>query len=122
MCRLADLPDLNQANSFVDQTLRNWVSSTVQKYQLDGLRVDTVPEVSSDSYMIAIVLSLASILHIYNAVCACVYVSVCLSVCLCVYVSVFLSVCLSVSVCACVCVSVCVHVCVCVCLYVSVCM
>ena len=47
MCRLADLPDLDQSNSFVDSTLRSWVAATVQKYQLDGLRVDTVPEVSS---------------------------------------------------------------------------
>jgi len=45
VCRLGNLPDLNQSNSFVSNTLRSWVSSTVSKYQFDGIRVDTVPEV-----------------------------------------------------------------------------
>lgn len=44
-CRLADLPDLNQKNSFVEQTLVNWIHQIVSKYDIDGLRIDTVEEV-----------------------------------------------------------------------------
>jgi len=47
-CRLADLPDLNQDNQWVSQTLIKWISDTVKKYNIDGLRIDTIPEVSSD--------------------------------------------------------------------------
>jgi len=45
-CRLSGLPDLNQTNPRVAQTLINWVSTLVTKYDIDGIRVDTVPEVS----------------------------------------------------------------------------
>jgi len=48
VCRLADLPDLDQSNSFVRNTLKEWVGSTVSKYGFDGLRVDTSPEVPKD--------------------------------------------------------------------------
>lgn len=41
-CRLCDLPDLDQENSFVASTLINWVNATVSKYGFDGLRIDTV--------------------------------------------------------------------------------
>jgi len=44
-CRLAGLPDLSQENPFVTQTLVSWAKSIVSTYQLDGLRIDTVPEV-----------------------------------------------------------------------------
>jgi alpha-amylase len=44
-CRLANLPDLDQSNSFVKSTLLAWVS-TLSSYGFDGLRVDTVPEVT----------------------------------------------------------------------------
>lgn len=44
-CRLANLPDLNQDNEFVRSTLKQWASDTVKKYDFDGLRVDTTPEV-----------------------------------------------------------------------------
>jgi len=44
-CRLANLPDLNQDNSFVRSTLKTWVHDTVQEFGFDGIRVDTVPEV-----------------------------------------------------------------------------
>jgi alpha-amylase len=47
-CRLANLPDLAQENSFVRQFLLNWVQNLVQKYKIDGLRIDTVPEVPQD--------------------------------------------------------------------------
>jgi alpha-amylase len=43
-CRLADLPDLDQSNSFVSSTLLSWAKS-LAGYGFDGLRVDTVPEV-----------------------------------------------------------------------------
>ena len=44
-CRLANLPDLDQDNSYVRQTLLNWVKGVVSNYSFDGIRVDTVPEV-----------------------------------------------------------------------------
>lgn len=44
-CRLAGLPDLDQSNPYVRSTLINWVKSIVQTYQLDGIRIDTIPEV-----------------------------------------------------------------------------
>lgn len=47
-CRLANLPDLAQENSFVRQYLLDWVKNLVIKYKIDGLRVDTVPEVPKD--------------------------------------------------------------------------
>ena len=48
MCRLANLPDLDQSNPFVRQTLKQWISNTVQTYGFDGIRIDTVPEVPKD--------------------------------------------------------------------------
>lgn len=48
MCRLANLPDLDQSNSFVRSTLKQWVHDTVQKYSIDGIRIDTIPEVHKD--------------------------------------------------------------------------
>ena len=45
MCRLANLPDLNQSNNFVSSTLISWIGNIVSKYGIDGLRVDTTPEV-----------------------------------------------------------------------------
>lgn len=44
-CRLAKLADLKQENDHVRTTLLSWVSELVKKYGIDGLRVDTVPEV-----------------------------------------------------------------------------
>eukprot|EP01099_Mayorella_cantabrigiensis_P000487 TRINITY_DN1227_c0_g1_i7.p1 TRINITY_DN1227_c0_g1~~TRINITY_DN1227_c0_g1_i7.p1 ORF type:complete len:506 (+),score=102.80 TRINITY_DN1227_c0_g1_i7:112-1518(+) len=44
-CRLAGLPDLNQDVSYVKQTLLQWITDLVQNYSIDGLRIDTVPEV-----------------------------------------------------------------------------
>ena len=48
VCRLANLPDLDQSNGFVDSTLNNWIKTTIQKYKFDGIRVDTTPEVPKD--------------------------------------------------------------------------
>lgn len=45
VCRLANLPDLDQSNQFVRSTLKKWIYNTIQTYNLDGIRIDTVPEV-----------------------------------------------------------------------------
>lgn len=47
-CRLADLPDLAQENSWVRQTLKDWVKNLVNTYNFDGIRIDTIPEVPKD--------------------------------------------------------------------------
>ena len=47
-CRLANLPDLDQDNSYVRETLKNWVRDTVKKFNFDGIRIDTVPHVKKD--------------------------------------------------------------------------
>jgi alpha-amylase len=44
-CRLADLPDLKHENNWVSDELIRWIKYMVKEYDLDGLRVDTVPEV-----------------------------------------------------------------------------
>ncbi|KYQ93843.1 putative alpha-amylase [Tieghemostelium lacteum] len=45
LCRLAGLPDLDQDNPFVLETLLTWIKNMTSFYQFDGLRIDTVPEV-----------------------------------------------------------------------------
>ncbi|KAH3766637.1 acidstable alpha-amylase [Pelomyxa schiedti] len=45
-CRLAGLPDLDQSNSYVNSTLNSWIKNLVSTYGADGIRIDTVPEVS----------------------------------------------------------------------------
>ena len=47
-CRLAGLPDLNQDNSYVRQYLKDWIHGIVEKYNFDGIRIDTIPEVPMD--------------------------------------------------------------------------
>jgi alpha-amylase len=47
-CRLAGLPDLNQDNPTVRSYLKNWVKGIVETYGFDGIRIDTIPEVSGD--------------------------------------------------------------------------
>lgn len=42
-CRLFGLADLKQENDYVRTTLLTWISTIVKKYNIDGLRVDTVP-------------------------------------------------------------------------------
>ena len=44
-CRLCDLPDLKQENEWVTEKLVSWIKSLVEEYDLDGLRIDTIPEV-----------------------------------------------------------------------------
>ncbi|WIA17732.1 hypothetical protein OEZ85_009247 [Tetradesmus obliquus] len=47
-CRLQSLPDLNQSVPFVREQLLSWLDRTLQKYDFDGLRVDTVKHVGVD--------------------------------------------------------------------------
>lgn len=42
---MASLPDLKQENQYVHDTLISWIRDLVQKYNIDGLRIDTIPEV-----------------------------------------------------------------------------
>eukprot|EP01138_Halocafeteria_seosinensis_P010847 gb/GECG01011079.1/.p1 GENE.gb/GECG01011079.1/~~gb/GECG01011079.1/.p1 ORF type:complete len:493 (+),score=38.17 gb/GECG01011079.1/:1-1479(+) len=45
ICRLANLPDLNQSQPFVFEQLTNWTQHVINDFGVDGLRVDTTPEV-----------------------------------------------------------------------------
>ena len=44
-CRLCGMPDLKQENDWVTQKLLEWIHDLVQKYNLDGIRIDTIMEV-----------------------------------------------------------------------------
>ena len=44
-CRLCDLPDLKQENDWVTEKLVEWIHDLVDKYDLDGIRIDTIMEV-----------------------------------------------------------------------------
>jgi len=44
-CRLCDLPDLKQENEWVTEKLVEWIHDLVNKYDLDGIRIDTIMEV-----------------------------------------------------------------------------
>ncbi|KAA6396158.1 MAG: Alpha-amylase [Streblomastix strix] len=44
-CWLSGLPDLKQENEYVQNTLLDWIEQLIQKYNIDGLRVDTVKHV-----------------------------------------------------------------------------
>lgn len=46
-CRLAGLADLDQSKEFVSNYLINWIKDLVKKFDFDGLRIDTVPEVET---------------------------------------------------------------------------
>jgi len=47
-CWLAQLADLNQDNDFVRSKLLSWITDMINTYDIDGLRIDTVPYVSKD--------------------------------------------------------------------------
>jgi len=47
-CWLSGLPDLDQNNPFVRETLMSWISDFVQTYDFDALRIDTVPHVTRE--------------------------------------------------------------------------
>ena len=42
---MANLPDLKHENDYVRTTLIDWIKSLVSKYNIDGIRIDTVAEV-----------------------------------------------------------------------------
>jgi alpha-amylase len=44
-CWLANLPDLSQENNYVQQQLFTWITWLQKEYNVDGFRIDTVPEV-----------------------------------------------------------------------------
>ncbi|KAH7817989.1 alpha-amylase [Monocercomonoides exilis] len=44
-CRVADLPDLKQENSWVKDELIKWCQWIIKEYNLDGIRIDTVKHV-----------------------------------------------------------------------------
>ena len=44
-CRLANLPDLKQENWWVTQKLEEWIHDLIIKYNIDGIRIDTIVEV-----------------------------------------------------------------------------
>ena len=48
VCRLANLPDLNQTVPFVRHTLLQWISNLTFYYGFDGYRVDTTRHVAKD--------------------------------------------------------------------------
>jgi alpha-amylase len=39
------LPDLKHENDYVKNTLLSWIQNLVSKYNIDGIRIDTIPEV-----------------------------------------------------------------------------
>ena len=44
-CRLSGLPDLKQEHPYVKNKLIEWIHDIILKFDLDGIRIDTVPEV-----------------------------------------------------------------------------
>lgn len=44
-CWLANLPDLAQENQYVQQQLTSWITWLQKEYNVDGFRIDTIPEV-----------------------------------------------------------------------------
>ncbi|KAK7482040.1 hypothetical protein BaRGS_00026732 [Batillaria attramentaria] len=44
LCRLFGLPDLNETQPFVRETLLNWIANITQEFGFDGYRIDTVVE------------------------------------------------------------------------------
>ena len=44
-CRLSGLPDLKQENDWVTEKLLDWINDLVSKYDIDGIRIDTIMEI-----------------------------------------------------------------------------
>ena len=44
-CRIAEMPDLKQENDWITETLLEWIHNLIQKYDIDGIRIETVIEV-----------------------------------------------------------------------------
>jgi alpha-amylase len=47
-CRLCGLPDLDQDHEFVREFLLSWVKRIVDKYNFDGIRIDTLGHVQKE--------------------------------------------------------------------------
>ena len=47
-CRLSNLPDLNQDHPFVRSELKKWIKWILKEFDIDGIRIDTVPEVKRE--------------------------------------------------------------------------
>jgi len=47
-CWLHGLPDLNQNNPFVRETLLSWIKDFIQTYDIDGIRLDALKHVPKD--------------------------------------------------------------------------
>ncbi|KAL0226670.1 hypothetical protein P9112_013994 [Eukaryota sp. TZLM1-RC] len=47
VCRIYNLPDLDQSNPFVRETLLDWIKNVIHYFQFSGIRIDTVPHVSA---------------------------------------------------------------------------
>ena len=47
-CWIGELPDLDHSNSFVRETLLNWISELVYTFGFDGFRVDSAWAISKD--------------------------------------------------------------------------
>lgn len=45
---MAGLTDLDQSNSYVRSYLKSWINKVVSKFDFDGIRIDTIPEVPKD--------------------------------------------------------------------------
>lgn len=45
ICRLLDLPDLNQTVPWVRQYLIDWIKNHITQFKFDAIRIDTVPHV-----------------------------------------------------------------------------
>ena len=48
-CRIYGMPDLNHENSYVNETLLNWLDETLNKYGFDGIRYADVENVPNGS-------------------------------------------------------------------------
>lgn len=44
-CRIANLPDLKTEDEYVRHVFQRWIHKLVKKYQIDGIRLDTVKHV-----------------------------------------------------------------------------
>ena len=44
-CRISGMPDLNQENDYVKETLKSWLKSMINDYGFDGVRYADVPNV-----------------------------------------------------------------------------
>jgi len=51
LCRLADLPDLNQTVPYVREYLFNWIKNLMETFDFDGIRADTVMYIEQEFWV-----------------------------------------------------------------------